>query len=187
MRAPIIHTVVSCMALVAFGTAASVSAEGVPPDTFGMTTMFVEPESKCFDANPGGLAIHNDCGYIEAQYWKALPAADDSYFQLTTQATPDLCLQATPDANTGAAMVDCADVAGQKWLFAPSDTEYYYRLQNQAGGSDACLEGNRVADGAYLGGGAFLDRCNNVSGQFWRVGGAVPVNGIPVPLEELED
>jgi hypothetical protein len=149
--------------------------------------MFVEPESKCLDANPGGLAMHKDCDYNEAQYWQALPAADDSYFQLTTKATPDFCLQAMPGGNSGAAMVACADEAGQKWLVVPSNVEFYYRLQNQAGGSEACLEGNRVSDGAFLGGAAFLDLCSDVSGQLWRIGGAVPVNGIPVPLEELGD
>lgn len=188
MRVPTVQVVASNLALTALmviGIVSTASAEAAPPESFGMATMFVEAESKCFDANPGGLAMQNDCGYNDSQYWRALPAADDSYFQLTTEATPDLCLQAMPGAQSGAAMVACADEASQKWLFVGSDVEFYYRLQNQAGGDEACLEGNRVGEGAFLGGAAFLDRCSNVSGQLWRIGGAVPVNGIPVPLDEL--
>ena len=178
------------MAVAAVGMA---HAEAVPLDTFGLASMFVEPDSKCLDANSGGFAIQTDCDYNEAQYWRALPAADDSYFQLTTEGTPGLCLQAErgadggQSAGGGARMVACGDEPGQKWLFTDSGVEYYYRLQNQAGGSEGCLEGNRVSQGAYLDGAAFLDNCQDVSGQLWRVGGAVPVDGIPVPLDELDD
>jgi len=168
-----------------FAVGGTASADGAPPDTFGLATMFVEAESKCLDANAGGAAMQTDCDYNEAQYWRALPAADDSFFQLTTEATPDLCLEALPGGTGGATMVACADEAGQKWLFKASGAEYYYRLQNQAGGDEACLEGNRVSPEAFLGGAAFLDRCSDASGQLWRLGGAVPVDGIPVPLEEV--
>lgn len=168
-------------------------AESSPLDTFALSSLFVEPESQCLDANPNGSSIQTPCDYNEAQYWRAFAAADGSYFQLTTEATPGLCLTAQPGAVAapgsagGAKMAACADDPAQQWLFTGSNVEYHYRLQNFAGGMDFCLEGNKVASGAFLDGAAFLDSCKNVSGQLWRVGGAVPVNGIPVPLDELEE
>lgn len=168
-------------------------AESSPLDTFALSSLFVEPEGQCLDANPGGSSIQTPCDYNEAQYWRALAAADGSHFQLTTEATPGLCLTAlpgtvgAPGAGGGARMAACADDPAQQWLFTDSSVEYHYRLQNFAGGIDFCLEGNRVATGSFLDGAAFLDSCNDVSGQLWRVGGAVPVNGIPVPLDQLDE
>lgn len=112
---------------------------------------------------------------------------------MTTEATPGFCLTALPGADgvrgagAGARMAVCADDPAQKWLFTESGVEFHYRLQNYAGGVDFCLEGNQVSPGAMLDGAAFLDNCDNVSGQLWRVGGAVPINGIPIPLDELEE
>lgn len=176
--------------LMIFAAPGMAASEAVPVDTFGLSSMFVAPDNKCLDANPGGYAIQTGCDYNEAQYWRALPAADDSYFRLTTEATPGLCLQALRGADgvsSGASMVPCAEEPGQKWIFTDSGVEHHYRLHNTAGGAEACLEGNRVGPGAFLDGAAFLDRCSAASGQLWLVTGAVPVNGIPVPLDALPD
>lgn len=164
-------------------------AEASPLDTFGLMSMFVESENKCLDANVAGASKQTDCDSNEAQYWRALVSADNTFFQLTTEATPGLCLQAMPNsggvqpAGSAATMVACADHPAQKWLFFETDVEYFYRLRNFAGGTGFCLEGNRVSPGAVLDGAAYLDSCADVSGQYWKIGGAVPENGIPTPLE----
>ncbi len=49
----------------------------------------------------------------------------------------------------------------------------YFKLQTAfLESKNKCLEGNQVAKGATLGGAAFMDRCQNVSGQMWKM---VPV------------
>lgn len=164
-------------------------SEAAASGSFGLLCQFVEAEGHCLDANPTGAAQQLPCDYLETQYWQAIPAPDGSHFYLTTEATPQYCLEALPldQGGGGAKMAPCAAAPAQQWHVAASDLDYYYRLQNVTGGPDACLEGNRVAPGSFLEGAAFLDRCANVSGQLWRIGGAVPVDGIPVPLEALED
>ncbi len=44
--------------------------------------------------------------------------------------------------------------------------EGHYRLKTQFRGSGECLEGNKM-DGSK-GGTAFMDKCQNVSGQLWK-------------------
>jgi hypothetical protein len=46
----------------------------------------------------------------------------------------------------------------------------YFKLQTQfLESKNKCLEGNQVAPGATLGGAAFMDTCQNVSGQMWKM------------------
>ncbi len=64
-------------------------------------------------------------------------------------------------------------------LLAPTETAEYsfsaeldfsgqYRLQTQFRGHSECLEGNQSASPVH-GGAAFMDRCQNVSGQIWNI------------------
>jgi hypothetical protein len=56
-----------------------------------------------------------------------------------------------------------------------ADTSGYYRLQTQQGAADGtCLEGNRLADDAFLQGAAFMSRCEAVTSQLWKLSPAEP-------------
>ncbi len=44
----------------------------------------------------------------------------------------------------------------------------YYRLKTQFRGEGECLEGNQSTSPVH-GGGAFMDKCQNVSGQLWKI------------------
>lgn len=43
----------------------------------------------------------------------------------------------------------------------------YYRLKTQFRGINECLEGNQASSPVH-GGSAFMDQCQNVSGQLWK-------------------
>lgn len=49
------------------------------------------------------------------------------------------------------------------------DTSVYYRLETDVGGTAGCLEGNRRADDSVLKGAAFVDDCQDVTGQLWKL------------------
>jgi hypothetical protein len=51
---------------------------------------------------------------------------------------------------------------------APVDTNKWYRLKTQFRGDGECLEGNQGASPVH-GGAAFMDTCQNVSGQLWKL------------------
>ncbi|MEO0769142.1 MAG: carbohydrate-binding protein, partial [Cyanobacteria bacterium J06649_4] len=52
--------------------------------------------------------------------------------------------------------------AGQLWRAEPAGNGFY-RLKTRFRGDNECLEGNNGSAGA------FMDKCQNVSGQFWEV------------------
>jgi len=52
---------------------------------------------------------------------------------------------------------------------ASADFNGYYKLQTKFLGNKKCLEGNRLAEDSTLGGAAFMDDCNNASGQIWKL------------------
>lgn len=47
------------------------------------------------------------------------------------------------------------------------DHQGYYRLKTQFQGADHCLEGNQLK--GDMNGASFMDKCQNVSGQLWKV------------------
>jgi hypothetical protein len=53
----------------------------------------------------------------------------------------------------------------------------WYKLQTAFRGAGECLEGNQSSSPVH-GGAAFMDRCQNVSGQLWSL---LPVGGAPAP------
>ncbi|MGB0930811.1 MAG: RICIN domain-containing protein [Chitinophagales bacterium] len=70
----------------------------------------------------------------------------------------------------GAAFMDKQqNVSGQMWKLVPVDAHHgYYRLKTSFRGDGECMEGNDP-NSPVKGGAAFMDKCQNVSGQFWKI------------------
>lgn len=65
-----------------------------------------------------------------------------------------------------AAAYICALGISPGWAGPPSD---YFTMQTiLQERNNRCLESNRIAPGAFLGGAAYMAKCENVSGQFWK-------------------
>lgn len=96
------------------------------------------------------------------------------FYKLKTKFQgPNRCLEGNRHVHTatlkGAAFMDrCQSVSGQKWQFVPQ-ANGYYRMKTQFQGPRKCLEGNKRAASSTLGGAAFMDNCQNVSGQLWKI------------------
>ena len=104
------------------------------------------------------------------------PSTDASipagYFRLqTSDSGSQRCLQGDvppPDVRgVAASMAPCSDSPAQLWRLAPSVISGYFKLQTRESGSALCLEGGGLK--ALVGGVAFLDTCQTVSGQQWTV------------------
>ena len=96
-----------------------------------------------------------------------------SYYKLQTQFRGDgECFEGNEtagQAKNGTAFMDkCQNVSGQLWQFVPEGSTGYYRLKTQFRGDGECLEGNE-AQSTVHGGAAFMDKCQNVSGQLWKL------------------
>jgi hypothetical protein len=105
-----------------------------------------------------------------------VPSTDASippgYFRLqTSDAGSQRCLQGDvppPDVRgVAASMAPCSDSPAQLWRLVPSAVSGYFKLQTLGSGSARCLEGGGLK--ALVGGVAFLDTCQTVSGQQWSV------------------
>ena len=157
---------------------------------FKLQTMFQAPDNKCFEGNRfapdavlQGGAFMDDCQNVSGQAWKAVPEGN-GYFRLKTEFQGEnKCLEGNrfaPDAVLqGAAFMDnCQDVSGQLWKAVPEGNGYF-RLKTRFQGENKCLEGNRFAPDAVLRGAAFMDDCQNVSGQLWALVGGDLVSGVP--------
>ena len=175
-----------------------VDVAGVPAATientdvyYHLQSMFLEEQNKCLEgqggAAPGsgavldGSAFMNDCQNVTGQIWKIVPSDQDGYYHLQNMIGEEsgLCLEGNqyPDGEVlgGAAFMDsCQGVVGQYWKFVESETLGYYHLQTQfLEGENKCLESNQYPDGGVLSGASFMDDCQNVTGQFWKI---VPQN-----------
>lgn len=53
------------------------------------------------------------------------------------------------------------------WRFEPAGNGYY-QLKTKFRGNGECLKGNQ-AGSTVKGGAAFMDKCQNVSGQLWKL------------------
>ena len=81
-----------------------------------------------------------------------------------------------PNATLGGATFQdrCQNVTGQYWKVVPTSYAGYYRLQTMfLEKEDRCLEGNKIGPNSTLGGATFQDKCQNVSGQYWKF---IPAN-----------
>lgn len=77
-----------------------------------------------------------------------------------------------PNSTLGGATFQdkCQNVSGQYWKFVPSDQAGYYRLKTMFLEKEGyCLEGNKIGPNSTLGGATFQDKCQNVSGQLWKI------------------
>ena len=63
-----------------------------------------------------------------------------------------------------------AAIVGIAGISAQAQTPgQWYKLQTMFQAPEGkCFEGNRYAQGSTLGGAAFMDDCQNVSGQLWK-------------------
>ena len=115
----------------------------------------------------------DDCNNSSGQNWKLVPSGD-GYYKLQTKFLGNKkCLEGNrvaEDSTLGGAafMDDCNNASGQNWKLVPSG-DGYYKLQTKFLGNEKCLEGNRLAKDSTLGGAAFMDDCNNASGQNWKL------------------
>lgn len=155
-------------------------------DTTGyyrLQTVFSETEGRCLEGNeplPGaivqGAAFMDNCQNVTGQLWKLVPGDTPGYYKLQTKylEAANRCLegnQFTEDAlfNGAAFMDECQPVTGQQWKFvAAGDSTYRLQTEFQEE-ANKCLEGNRPADLAVLGGAAFMDDCQEVTGQVWKL------------------
>ena len=167
------------LGLFAFVAAGPAEAQDFP-GTYRLQTMFQAPENKCFEGNRfsaestlGGAAFMDTCQNVTGQLW-TIQAQGDGWYRLKTLFQGDgKCLEGNryaPEAVlSGAAYMDnCQNVSGQLWKLEPQG-DGWYRLKTQFQGEGKCLEGNRFAPESTLGGAAFMDNCQNVSGQLWKL------------------
>jgi len=171
--------IIAAMALVVTGHVSSAEAQNLN-GWFKLQTMFQAPEGKCFEGNRfhpsstlGGAAFMDDCQNVSGQLWKFEPAGDGYYRMKTMFQEPEgKCFEGNryaPESTLGGAafMDDCQNVSGQLWRVIPDEGSYVRLTTMFQEGEDKCLEGNRYAPGSTLGGAAFMDDCQNVSGQLW--------------------
>jgi len=160
---------------------------------YRLQTMFLENENKCLEGNQlasdailGGAAFMDDCQNVTGQMWKFMHAGG-GYYRLQTMFLEgeNRCLEgnrlAPGSVLSGGAFMDaCQDVTGQFWKLVDAGGGYF-RLQTMfLEGENRCLEGNRLAPESVLQGAAFMDACQNVTGQLWKL---VPTNQV-LPEEE---
>ena len=145
---------------------------------FKLTTQFRENENECLEGNQfngsvlNGAAFMDKCQDVSGQAWKVMPA-ENGYFKLTTQfrENENECLegnQADGSVLSGVAFMDkCQDVDGQLWKATSADNGYVKLTTKFRENENECLEGNQI-DGEVLSGAAFMDKCQDVSGQLWK-------------------
>jgi len=149
---------------------------------YTLQTLFLKDDDKCLEGNlfdPGstleGAAFMDTCQNVSGQYWKFINESN-GYYQLTTQFQEgaDKCLEGNkigPTSTLGGAsfMAGCGNFSGQFWKIVP-DASGYYRLQTMGLESEnMCYEGNMLDPNATLKGAAFMDSCQDVSGQLWII------------------
>ena len=100
----------------------------------------------------------------------------NGWFKLQTmfQAPEGKCFEGNRFAQGstlgGAAFMDnCQNVSGQLWRLIPAQDGYFRLTTMFLEGENKCLEGNRFSPDSTLGGAAFMDNCQNVSGQLWKL------------------
>ena len=76
---------------------------------------------------------------------------------------------ASKTMNGAAFMSTQKGATGQQWKFVPEPGKPgFYRLKTLAGKDELCLEGNQMR-GTYKNGVSVMMKCQNVSGQLWKV------------------
>ena len=132
---------------------------------------------KCLEANgpdskvENGNSFFDTCQNVTGQQWTFVDQGN-GYYRMQCRANKSARSlegnQKGSDTMHGAAFMDkTQEVSGQLWKIEKTDQPGFYRLKTQFRGEGECLEGNRV-NGSAKAGAAFMDSCQNVSGQLWK-------------------
>ncbi len=175
--------IIRMLVIAGLALAAASGAQAQQPGVwYKLQTMFQAPEGKCFEGNRyasnstlGGAAFMDSCQNVSGQLWKFVPAGN-GYFKMVTmfQEPEGKCFEGNRvgagSTLGGAAFMDnCQNVSGQLWRVIPAQDGFVRLTTMFLEGENKCLEGNRFAPDAFLNGAAFMDTCQNVSGQLWRL------------------
>ncbi len=77
-------------------------------------------------------------------------------------------------------MATCQNAVGQMWKMVPVRPGYFKLQTAFLESKNKCLEGNNPeAEGATLGGAAFMATCQNVDGQMWKM--------VPIKLGKMDE
>ncbi len=158
--------------------AASAQSSGDFSGQYRFKTMW-RGDGECLESNgaasayQGGNAFMDTCQDVSGQLWSIEDAGNGHYRLKTMSQGSGNCLEsngAASDYHGGNAFMDtCKDVSGQLWSIEDAGNGHY-RLKTMSQGSGECLEGNSPIERAdIMGGSAYMDACQNVSGQFWHL------------------
>lgn len=123
-----------------------------------------------YGLSPGAPVGMARCDWPAEQNWIIVPVGDGYAYIANTESGLALCLTSGDGSTTEPRAVavtaqPCAEVAEQLWQVLPQENGYY-RLGSMAFGNTMCLEGaSPVSD--TLDGAAFMDSCQDISGQYW--------------------
>ena len=152
-------------------------APAAPTEYYKLKTVF-RGEDECLEGNRvdgnstlAGAAFQAPCKDVDGQAWSFTKRSDGYYTLRTKFLGKDKCLEGNQRAGKvlgGAAFLDtCQQVTGQQWKLVKAG-DNLFRLQTKFREKDGeCLEGNRFAPESVLKGAAFMDTCQNVTGQLW--------------------
>jgi hypothetical protein len=112
--------------------------------------------------------------------WKLVPdAKNKGWYRLKSSDQGEgKCLEANTaggEKDGRSFMDNCQDVTGQLWrldLVSSTNGDHLYRLRTMLHGNNFSLEGNKPDNKSVYSGNAFMDKTQNVTGQYWRL---VPV------------
>ena len=154
-------------------------APAAATEYYKLKTVF-RGENECLEGNRiagnstlAGAAFQDTCKDVDGQAW-SLTKRPDGYYTLRTKFLgQDKCLEGNQLAGKvlgGAAFLDtCKEVTGQQWKLVKAG-DNLFRLQTKFREKEGeCLEGNRHAPESVLKGAAFMDKCQNVTGQLWYI------------------
>jgi hypothetical protein len=153
---------------------------------YQLQTMSQAPENKCFEGNRlgrnstlGGAAFMADCQNASGQRWQ-FEDAGNGYYRMKTlyQGPQGKCFESNrvgrnSTLNGASFMANCKNASGQLWKVIPALDGHVRLTSKFLEKQNMCLEGNRHNPGSFLHGAAFMDTCQNVSGQLWKL---VPVD-----------
>lgn len=158
--------------------AGTVQASDTP---YHLKTVFRAPEGECFKGNIEGRVLggHSymapcDPGVESDQTWFVAIADEEKGAVLLVnygQGQPVCLTVDMDDPLYGVRLAECArdeqKLRTQVFLLKEIEGQRVTRIKNLATGDDRCLEGNRFAPDAVMGGAAFMDTCQDVTGQIW--------------------
>lgn len=145
--------------------------------TYRLQSMF-RGEQECLDANYHDADTHHGgafmapCDGSDDQTWQLTPV-DPGHYQIWTEHDGErLCLDGNDresPIHEGAAFAEpCRLIAGQIWSIAAEENGFA-RLHTEFYEHSACLESNAPGSQRVHSGAAYMDACQNVTGQLWRL------------------